>query len=574
MRRTSIAAEPSVYFLLWPRLRSAANVFSKGAPKDRIKNIFFGALTVFFWIVLFTGALMFFQRVASEEPFGPFLVHKLLSFLFIIFFAVLIFSHVVTSLNSHFLSEDLPIYTSAPVSAERLFSARFFLALAFSSWMVMVFGLPVLIACGVVLKAPWFYYPWMMVNLVTFCFLPCAAASILTMLLVKTFPARKTQDVLIILAIVVIIILYFLFRFVRPEQLFNPDIFHGFAEYFATLSAPSNRLFPSTWAVEALAAGLAGKLWPDGFFYLGLQISWGMAAIVISGMLASKIYFSSFTKAQEGRKAGITGRRGLSGLMDFASSQKMGVFKPVAVKDMLSFFRETTQWTQLLLLMALIVVYLYNFRVLHLERISGITSHVRNLVALVNLILAGFVLSAVSVRFVLPAVSLEGRAIWIIKSAPVSIGRFIWVKYFINLPFMIIMGQLLVIISNIFLDTSSIVSFIGSFAMAEIAIAATGLAVGLGAILPNFEERNVARMATSFSAIIYMVSATALVGFLAGLTFTPAKLLYKSSLTHIALSPRQWAIIGLSMVLSLLLTILAVIWPISKGIDSLSKVEV
>ena len=44
---------------------------------------------------------------------------------------------------------------------------------------------------------------------------------------------------------------------------------------------------------------------------------------------------------------------------------------------------------------------------------------IKNAYAFVNLAMAAFVTSAVAVRFVFPAVSAEGPAFWIVRTAPV-----------------------------------------------------------------------------------------------------------------------------------------------------------
>ena len=87
-------------------------------------------------------------------------------------------------------------------------------------------------------------------------------------------------------------------------------------------------------------------------------------------------------------------------------------------KDIRVFFRDNTQWSQLLLLAALVVVYLYNFSVLPLEKSPIRLEYIRNQLAFLNMGLAGFVLSAISVRFIFPAVSGEGGAFWIIRDIP------------------------------------------------------------------------------------------------------------------------------------------------------------
>ena len=49
------------------------------------------------------------------------------------------------------------------------------------------------------------------------------------------------------------------------------------------------------------------------------------------------------------------------------------------------FLRDVSQWSQLLLLLALVLVYLYNFRVLDLERIPYMSGFLKNVYAFLNL---------------------------------------------------------------------------------------------------------------------------------------------------------------------------------------------
>src|SRR5437763_11622086 len=95
--------------------------------------------------------------------------------------------------------------------------------------------------------------------------------------------------------------------------------------------------------------------------------------------------------------------------------------------------RDVSQWSQLLLLLALVLVYLYNFRVLDLDRIPYMTGMVKNAYAFINLGMAGLVMSTVCARFVFPAVSAEGAAFWIVRASPVSLRAFLWSKFWIGL---------------------------------------------------------------------------------------------------------------------------------------------
>src|SRR5204863_450222 len=85
-------------------------------------------------------------------------------------------------------------------------------------------------------------------------------------------------------------------------------------------------------------------------------------------------------------------------------------FLPVAkrefvLKDVKLFFRDTTQWSQLILLAVLVVVYLFNIKALPLHRGEQVGFFYVTLVSFLNLGLAGFVLAAIAARFIFPAVS-------------------------------------------------------------------------------------------------------------------------------------------------------------------------
>ena len=53
-----------------------------------------------------------------------------------------------------------------------------------------------------------------------------------------------------------------------------------------------------------------------------------------------------------------------------------------------------------------------------------VTFYSKKLIAFLNLVLAGLVIASVSVRFVFPSISLEGRAFWIAKTTPLADRRY------------------------------------------------------------------------------------------------------------------------------------------------------
>jgi ABC-2 type transport system permease protein len=83
--------------------------------------------------------------------------------------------------------------------------------------------------------------------------------------------------------------------------------------------------------------------------------------------------------------------------------------RQLLLKDLKCFMRDVSQWSQLLLLVALVLVYLYNFSALDIERLPYMSGFLKNVYAF-NLGMAGFVMATVAVRFVFAAVSTEGAS--------------------------------------------------------------------------------------------------------------------------------------------------------------------
>jgi ABC-2 type transport system permease protein len=177
------------------------------------------------------------------------------------------------------------------------------------------------------------------------------------------------------------------------------------------------------------------------------------------------------------------------------------------VKDLKVFLRDTTQWSQLLLLLALMLVYLYNFRVLDLDRIPYMSGVVKNAYAFVNLAMAAFVLSAVAVRFVFPSVSAEGPAFWIIRTSPVPMRSFLWSKFWTGLVPVLIVAEALTVASNYYLGAAPFLRVLGAVAIFFMTFALVGLATGMGAIYPRFNAENLTQVAGSYGGIGYMVLA-------------------------------------------------------------------
>ena len=171
-----------------------------------------------------------------------------------------------------------------------------------------------------------------------------------------------------------------------------------------------------------------------------------MAFTVMLGAAHDRWQFVGYSRSQEAAKARVTGLR----IVDVAAARlpMSAIRRQLFVKDVKVFLRDVSQWLQLLPLLALVLLYLYNFRAIDLNRIPYMSGVLKNAYAFLNLGLAGFVLATVAVRFVFPAVSAEGFAFWIIRVSPVSFRDFLWSKFWTGVVPILVLTEGLTITAN------------------------------------------------------------------------------------------------------------------------------
>ena len=512
-------------YLLAPAVWSSRNRARRRQRGDLTRTFLFGGIALGVGTVLCAGSYWLTCQLASYAELGDYLLRLGLSWLFLTFLSFLAFSGIVTSLSTFFLSEDLRLLMAAPIASHRLFHARMTRTVLQASWMVVIFLVPVLVGVGFAKCAGAGYYGTALLTLVPFVIIPVAIGAMITLTLVNVFPARRARDVLMLMGLVFAGALVVLLRFVRPERLLRVDSLPDVSAFFATLQSPITPMLPSFWAGEALFSGLMGRSDP-----LHLAALWTTAfgLVVAVRMAYGRWFFDGFSKAQEARKARFTRLRGLEALVRVLP---LGVpRKHLLIKDLKVFLRDVSQWSQLLLLVALVVVYLYNFRVLDLGRVPYMSGVIKNVYAFLNLAMAGFVMATVAVRFVFPGVSSEGAAFWIIRTSPVKLRDFLWSKFWTGLLPLLLLAEVLTIVGNRFLGVDPVLQVITAVAVIFISFALVGLATGLGARYPRFAAENINQVAGSYGGVSFMITAVLYIAaMIALLGYSSSQYLYALS---------------------------------------------
>ncbi|MGH9140419.1 MAG: putative ABC transporter permease subunit, partial [Vicinamibacterales bacterium] len=228
------ATQPFPYLLL-PGVWSSRNRARRRQRGDLTRGLLFGAIGILVCLALFQGAYWLTTQLESYEELGDYLLRLGLSWLFLTFLSFLAFSGVVTALSTFFLADDLKLLLTAPVPVRRLFHARFLKTVGQASWMVVIFLAPVLMGVGRARCAGLAFYATALLTTIPFAVLPVAAGSLVTLLLVNTFPAKRARDILMLMGLLFAASLVVLLRFIRPEQLMRVESLPDLTDFFATL---------------------------------------------------------------------------------------------------------------------------------------------------------------------------------------------------------------------------------------------------------------------------------------------------------------------------------------------------
>ncbi len=498
-----LRALPLILFPKWRTFLARA----REERRDGVGRVLLiGFVGMIFWTAVFGVLYRVLSYFRGVEDIGPLLAGKLLGLALLSFLSMLLLSNVITALSSFFLAKDLDLLVSSPVDWLHLYLGKLAETLVHSSWMVALMSVPILSAYGVIYQGGLGFWAFTILVMVPLLTIPSVIGSAITLILVNIFPARRARDLLAVVAVAAAGGVVLLLRVVRPEQLARPEGFRNLLDFITVLRTPTSPWLPSEWATHSLMGYLVGPFDPLPLFLL-----WSTAAALVVGgaLLHARLYATGFTRAQEGAERFVKGWIWKAVLAPVLRGLPVAK-REFIIKDLKLFFRDTTQWSQLILLAVLVVIYLFNIRALPLFTGERVPVFFVTLVSFLNLGLAGFVLSSIAARFIFPAVSLEGRQMWLLRSSPLDLKALLWSKYWVGTVPLLILALVIVMFTNVLLKASPFMMIVSIGTITLLTLAISALALAFGALYPQFETENAAQIPTSFGGLVFMMSTTAL----------------------------------------------------------------
>jgi ABC-2 type transport system permease protein len=468
---------------------------------------------------------------------------------------------MVSAVSSVYLSQDNEIVFSAPISTPELYFMRYTSNTIYTSWMMIIFSLPIFAAYGIVFNTPLLYWLLMVITLLSMACSATCFGLLLTVILINLFPARHTKDIILYLSLCFSVLIIFLIRLLQPENMVNPEEYGNFIEYFSTISKPAAPYIPAGWAANFLS-----------LYLLDLEIDWLLLGLLFLtpftlyflGEMAMKLwFFPGYSKSQES----------FGGHHKFGHRRKykLGTWQWLFSKEAKIFARDSAEWSQLFMIAALVVIYLYNFKLLPIDRAAFSEEFITNLISFLNIGIAGFIITSLSARFVFPSIGAEGGAFYHIRSSPISIRRFLFYKYlFYVIPFTFL-SLTLITMSNRILHIEGPMWWISIFTNLFITWAVVALALGFGAVYADFKTENKTVTMGSMGAIMFLLTATSIQVLIIFIGANPIYRIVRGWLNDYILNFSDLYLLSLWILTSVLITIMLVIYFFRKGIHMLGN---
>ena len=158
------------------------------------------------------------------------------------------------------------------------------------------------------------------------------------------------------------------------------------------------------------------------------------------------------------------------------------------LKDVRLFWRDPAQWIQFMIFFGLLCIYVLNLRNVAFDFQNPFWE---TMISYLNLAASALTLSTLTTRFVFPQFSLEGRRLWILGLAPDRAAQGAAAKILARVASRRWRSpSALMIASSLMLHLPWLAGAFFAAAIALMSAALSGLAVGLGALFPNFKEDN------------------------------------------------------------------------------------
>jgi len=489
----------------------------KGFLGDVFKNkrleILVSSLIVFG--LIFGGYRLFMsggQFMLRQGELGEVFLDRMFYLGWSIIFYLLVLSNLVTGFSTFYRSPEVAFLMTLPVENTQIFRIKFVENLIYSSWAILILGIPLTLAYGELQNlSPLQYGVVFLAGILPFLFLATVSAGLLLMLLVKLSKYFKMRTLFVLLGLVFSGFFYLYFTMSQQDAMSGGQLgnFRALGRYMANMSTNPFPLIPSFW-LSKLFMGSESLKWIERVFFSAVFLSTAVIGWELINWVSGKIYFQTY-QIMESNGSGSS-RKGKSLFFRLSWPGLSGPMKAIISKDLVQFLRTPQQWVQFLLMGFFILVYLINLSRGSVN-IGELQSFWRTAIYVFNFGFTGFIMAALTARFVYPMISMEGRSLWMLQVGPFSMKQVFIEKFWLAFFLLFTLAEVVALASNYFLGQRTEIAILSSGFLLLTSLALISMSIGLGAVYAQFNESNPMKISSGYGGIIAVVLSLIYVSF-------------------------------------------------------------
>lgn len=443
-------------------------------------------LFLFGFIKILTKIFLILKNI---PVLGEIIGIKILDLVFFSLFFFLILSNAVTAFGTFLKDKEIEFLLKFPLKRNKVYLLKFTETIIYSSWAPCLLILPLLYSYFKVFSVPFFKIFLIFLSLPFYFLIPSFLGILFLIIILKLFPKITREGIMIMLTT---FFAFYLFIYMR---MFRPEIFKIFKEiedikvlalYLQKLGGVSPYFLPSRWIINFLN-------------YDGIYLILNLFLFPISFILLSPVF-----NLVEYIQLGEEGRRIYKKEFKIKTPIFYSKMLQIWIKEMKSIIRDFSQFSQAIFLLILVLFY-----VLSIRRTPIYFTHPlwHILIGVGNFIFLGYLFATLSIRFLFPTYSLEGKGLKFLKISPIK-GSFyissktlVWLLIFVILTYFtydFTINSLNLKIPNIFKKYFNFVLLIESITLSIISIS-------IGIIYPSLNETNPSKIASSTGAFFAAV---------------------------------------------------------------------
>jgi ABC-2 type transport system permease protein len=460
----------------------------------------------------------------------------------------------VISFSTYYQSSELALLYTSPVNRISLFFSRLFETHLKTSWMIIIFGMPLLVSLGMQFHAGTTYYVYSFMALIAFSIIPVNIGIGIAIILSGIFYLKRLKKFMFAAGFIACIGIIILLRVFQPERFVNPELFANLKIFLSELNTPSFILLPNRWISESLF-NLLDNNYKEMLIFTSLLFLTAYITIYLLVLIFKRYHYRGWSILQGG-DTGLKRKRriilNISGLWKMiVSSRPVQQFLPffdsqrgaLLIKDFLYQFHDVKNIQQNLILFALIIIYLFSVAALPLNW-EGYHVKLKYIVSFFNLGLILVIIASLCSKLVYPAIVSEGSYLWIIKTSPITSEKYIWSKFiFLFIP-VITLGQSLTVFSSFFVDIKGTIFVLNILTTTVLCFSLVGLAIAFSMTDLRDATKGEAGEEVKTGNTFYMMLSVFFILFTLALEAIPIYLYFLKETVKIEFTQKAWLIIG------------------------------